>query len=330
MKVKNNIILITIAICLSGCGNYFEKYFNKDYSLDDYRPGLVKKTESASIYYTQNPELDAIGLIENGFLNMGYAVFEESAFNEEKQALEFAETIGAAVVLLQTKFERTKKVYDEYQYAVSPIPVSGRGDSISMLRSAFPSTDYNFSVNLKNGEVRETNTVNVGPYQHFSTEYKNGKLVRQQVSTSVAQQVWSVPPYQRNYVAMPNSQGAVIIPLGRQEREMDVYSYLATFWGKTNYPPALGVEVTDLTSQQKQTLGLDFGVSVWAVFKNSPASEAGVYRGDLLLSINDEAIQSSYLMGGLIRKNVGKEIDLKLVQNGKIIVKKIKLKQQSF
>lgn len=329
MKLRNNIILITIAICLSSCGNYFEKYFSKNYSTEDYKQGLIERAKSVNAYYTQHPELDAIGLIENGFVNLGYSSFEKQEFNEEKQVLEFAKTIGASVVLLQSKFERTKKVYDNnHQYAISPIPILK--DSTLSLTNAFPSTNYNFSVDLKSGEVKEKKTTSVAPNLHFQSEYKNGKLVKQQVSTTTAQQVWNIPLDQRNYVAAPNNQGAIVIPFGKQEREVDVYSYVATFWSKTSYPPALGVNVTDLTPEQKQTLELDFGVAVWAVFKNSPASKAGIYRGDLLLSINGHPIQSSFLMGELIRKNVGKEIDLKLVQNGKLLNKKIKLNQRSF
>ncbi len=330
--MKTKILLFAIVIIsLSSCGNYFEKYYSKNYSTDDYKQGLLENSEKPSLRYTQHHELDAVGLIENGFINLGYSSFENREFNDEKQALEFAQKIGAKVVLFQSKYERNKKVYSHVNNHYQISSLSMVKDSTVSFNNAFPNTNYNFSVDIKTGKVKEQTTTSVAPNLHFQKEYENGKLVKQQVSTAVAQQVWSVPHNQRNYVAIPNNQGAIIIPFGgQQEREVEVYSYLATFWGKTKYPPALGVNVTDLTSNQKQTLGLDFGVSVWAVFKNSPALEAGVFRGDILLSINDEMIKSSFLMGEQIRKNVGKEIELKLVQNGKLTTKKIKLNTKSF
>ena len=97
-----------------------------------------------------------------GFIDLGYASFEHQEFNDEKQALEFAKKIGAEVVLIQSKFERNKKVYSNSNnlYQVSALPAVQNSETSLNNSYAFPNSNYNFSVDLETGNVKEKTAVN--------------------------------------------------------------------------------------------------------------------------------------------------------------------------
>jgi len=300
--MKKTITLFTLTFLLASCGaNYFQKSFVANDSLKAYKEDLIKKVENPEVYYLNNPEIETVGIIENGFVSLGYSVFEQQEFDDQKQAIKFAKKIGASLVLIHSEYNRTEKLYDDLgtTYAVSSAP-----------------------------PVNNTNPLSTSDVA-VSYDFSSKKLTRE-VDINTAVQSWDVPKDKRNYYAIPNGNGAIVIPNENDPNSITVNTYFASFWGKTNYPPALGVKVNDVRSEIKNKLNLKSGVSVWAVDKNSPASKAGIYRGDILLSINNEPIKDALSMGALIRKNVGKTITLEIYRNKEKLVKEIKLNKTSF
>lgn len=320
MKIVLNCILcFLVNILLVSCSsNPFKKSFIPDAAIKDYRPDVVEKSKTAKIYYTKNPELETIGIIENGFISLGNSYFEHVVFDDDVKALAFAKEIGASLVLIHTKFERIKKVYSAptLDYPISGVPVYENNELV--LKPTYSgvtqgvSANYNFST----GKLSSSNY--------------NTIPISSRVSSNSAQNIWSQPLEIRNYYAIPSLNGAYVVPF-ENKQEVDVNSYYASFWAKTKYPQALGVHVVDVSSEIKSKLNIIGGVLVWAVEKNSPASNVPIYRGDILVSINNEPILNSGLqMGELIRKNAGKNITLELYQNNKKIYKEIKLNNTSF
>jgi len=299
--MKNTLILLTILSLLTSCSpNYFEKAFVKDQALKAYNNDLIKKENNPKVFYLKNPELETIGIIENGFINLGYAFFEEQEFDDKKQAVNFAKKIDASLILIHSKHIRTQKLYDDINttYPVSATPIT---NNIDPLNSPETTVSYDFS----------------------------SKKLTKNIPINTATQAWNIPIEKRNYYAIPNGNSAIIVP-NDDGNTVKINTYYASFWAKTNYPPALGVKVNDISSEIKKEFHLKNGVSVWAVDKNSPASKAKVYRGDLLLSINNTPIKDALSMGGLIRENIGKTIQLVLFRNGENVTKKIKLNTTSY
>ncbi len=338
MKIKNvlNAIQILLVISLTSCANLFETAFVPDKSLEHYRKDVIQKTENPKVLYIQNPELETIGAIENGYMYMGEAYVENRDFNDKGQAIALAKKIGASLVLIHKKYERTKKVSHNTNpvFPVSKYPVVVENKTV--YTSGYqPTIQYSVEFDSKGNKTKEEITTNVSPTMPIIQQQikiqKDKDKKEKVVSTATALNIWRVPLDQRQYYAVPHGQVAVVIPKDNNEEEVEINSYYATFWAKTNYPPALGVQATDLDDETKQKLQLNHGAIIWAVRNDSPAAEVPIYRGDILLSINEEPIRNSGVpMGELIRKNAGKTVKIEILRNGKKIVKEVTLNKKSF
>jgi hypothetical protein len=87
-----------------------------------------------------------------------------------------------------------------------------------------------------------------------------------------------------------------------EKREGDDYhfkeAHLALFWAKAK-PDPLGVFVRDLTAKEATHLG-SRGALVYAVVRGSPASAAGLARGDVLTSVGDAVIDAAALRAQIL------------------------------
>jgi len=338
MKSKKALksILVLLVLTLSSCANLFETAFVPDKSLEHYRKDVIRKSENPKILYIHNPELETIGAIENGYMYMGDAYVESEDFDDKAQAINLAKKIGASLVLIHKKFERTKKVYDNPSpaFPVSQYPVVVNNKTV--YTSGYqPTIQYSVEFDSKGKKTKEKLTTNIPPnlpdILHQINKKKDKSKKQKVVTNSTALNVWRVPLEQRKYYAVPHGEVAVIIPKDNQEKEVEVNSYYVTFWAKTNYPPALGVQATDIDDETKQKLNINHGVIVWAVRNDSPAAKVPIYRGDILLSINgDPILNSGIQMGNLIRKNAGKVVKIEILRNGKRLVKEVALNKKSF
>lgn len=86
----------------------------------------------------------------------------------------------------------------------------------------------------------------------------------------------------------------------------EFYSYFATYWAKLA-PPALGVHV-----MQRSKYDPGPGVTVLAVITGSPAAQAGVAVGDVLLSLGGEALSSAQVLQQATHRHAGQEVELVL------------------
>lgn len=97
------------------------------------------------------------------------------------------------------------------------------------------------------------------------------------------------------------------------------YKYYASYWAKLP-SPLLGVHVIKLArpaeekGQQKQLLD---GLNVLAVVKGSPAEAAGIMRGDMLLKLNNIALNKAEELAKVVRQYQGKQVEVEYERDGK-------------
>jgi len=85
----------------------------------------------------------------------------------------------------------------------------------------------------------------------------------------------------------------------------------------------LGIYPADLTDYERQQLQTNLAVRVAAVTQDSPAYLADVLPGDYLLDINTDPITDKKTYYAAINKYHGQDVTLRLIRNGKIVIKKV-------
>jgi len=98
------------------------------------------------------------------------------------------------------------------------------------------------------------------------------------------------------------------------------YQFLATYWIKLK-PPIFGIYADPLSAEQIERPGSNKGVVVQTVVKNSPASRAGLIRGDVLTHIGEKEIADRQGLSNALDQYVGKSVVVKYVRDGKEFTK---------
>lgn len=83
-----------------------------------------------------------------------------------------------------------------------------------------------------------------------------------------------------------------------------LYSYFASYWSKL-MPPALGVHVMQRNEESPEP-----GLTVLAVITGSPAAQAGVMVGDILLNLAGEVLSSAQELQKVSQRYAGQEVPL--------------------
>ena len=66
--------------------------------------------------------------------------------------------------------------------------------------------------------------------------------------------------------------------------------------------------------------GMDEGVIVYSVVEGAPAEKAGIRRGDVILSIGDQAITDASQVQSIITyHNVGDQVKIKVYRDGETL-----------
>jgi hypothetical protein len=99
------------------------------------------------------------------------------------------------------------------------------------------------------------------------------------------------------------------------EQSTDYYDYSATYWAKAK-PPVFGVHVKALDDATKSELGTNKGVLVRLAVKNSPAYEADILRGDVLLSFGGTEVRDPDQFFTLVKKYEGKKVPVLIYRSG--------------
>jgi C-terminal processing protease CtpA/Prc len=108
------------------------------------------------------------------------------------------------------------------------------------------------------------------------------------------------------------------------QQTSDYYDYYATFWAKLrNF--TMGLFVADLTDEERRQFQTNRGVSVKIVVKNTPAFNADIFKGDILMEFNGERINERRHYFRLVSENVGNEVTLSGYRDGKPFTVKVQL-----
>ena len=122
-----------------------------------------------------------------------------------------------------------------------------------------------------------------------------------------------------NTAIIPYAQGiGFAIPINMAKRNIDDLINL----GKVRRS-WLGVYIQEVTPEIAEQFDLPEdakGVLVGDVVKDSPAEEAGIKRGDIIIKVNDEEVNSpGELQDKIGNIEIGKEANIGIVRNGEII-----------
>ncbi|MCL6087533.1 MAG: trypsin-like peptidase domain-containing protein, partial [Actinobacteria bacterium] len=83
-------------------------------------------------------------------------------------------------------------------------------------------------------------------------------------------------------------------------------------YGKARIP-FIGIQMGANTTNVK-------GVYVKSVVAGEPAEKAGIKQGDIIIEFDNEKIETPYqLLAGILRHNVGDNVNIKVSRNGKIL-----------
>jgi serine protease Do len=81
----------------------------------------------------------------------------------------------------------------------------------------------------------------------------------------------------------------------------------------------LGIGFKEITTESARQYGLkeEYGVEVTMVDNDSPASRAGLQKGDVIVGYNGQRVESTDTLGRFIRETpVGREVRLEVMRNG--------------
>jgi hypothetical protein len=106
------------------------------------------------------------------------------------------------------------------------------------------------------------------------------------------------------------------------------YDYIASYWIKSK-PRVLGVQLADLTPEERKALGSNKGTKIMAVVKGSPAFTADLFKGDILTQINDKEIIESKSLTDLLNEFKGKKVIFKVFRDNQFLTKEVQLNSPS-
>jgi hypothetical protein len=101
------------------------------------------------------------------------------------------------------------------------------------------------------------------------------------------------------------------------DKDIDHYDYLVTFWKRVDRKKmALGAVTEPVPKTLWKSLGTRQGRFVSQVIGGTPASDADIWEGDVLLAINGEKITSEEGWGKLLQRYQGQEVKITLWRDG--------------
>ncbi len=100
----------------------------------------------------------------------------------------------------------------------------------------------------------------------------------------------------------------------RDLKELPQYSYHATYWAKLP-APLLGVHVIKLVPKDEEVAAAE-GVNVVAVIRDSPAAQAGLLRGDVLLALGGKLVNKPEELSTLVAALQGQSVKLEILRDG--------------
>jgi len=96
----------------------------------------------------------------------------------------------------------------------------------------------------------------------------------------------------------------------------------AVYYVKFKLP--FGASFRDLHADEREKVGAS-GVSIGKVIGGSPAADANLRAGDIILKVDDEKIAGRAAFEKLLRKHMGKRVTLTISRNGKVSTRLVRL-----
>ncbi|GAB6037340.1 hypothetical protein JCM15519_18990 [Fundidesulfovibrio butyratiphilus] len=103
----------------------------------------------------------------------------------------------------------------------------------------------------------------------------------------------------------------------------DSFDVTATFWAKMREPMTLGIWADRIPDPVRKAHNLDRGAYVIAVRDNSPADQAGILAGDVILRIGDKAVDGEGAWNAAVSEYEGRPAVFTLVRDGKSLRKTV-------
>lgn len=122
----------------------------------------------------------------------------------------------------------------------------------------------------------------------------------------------------------PSDAIAVAVRLGtplfitRDVLESSLNEELTEWWHREGTTSRLGLNLQDLTEELARAMGVgeQEGVIVSSVQEEGVADEAGIRRGDIIVSIDGEAVKEPVEVGIMLSERSGEEVDLFILRAG--------------
>ncbi len=149
-------------------------------------------------------------------------------------------------------------------------------------------------------------------------QYHSGQTFRTTSSGTVNANAWGNGGYAYgtgNYhgsstTTTPGTYSTEMVPVTAQ-----LYQYETAFFRKAK-PPILGVLTHPLSGEIRAKLQRNAGVFVWIVINKSPAFNANILEGDIILKMNGEEVPTVDDFSNKIAQLAGQKVNLEIVRNG--------------
>jgi S1-C subfamily serine protease len=82
-------------------------------------------------------------------------------------------------------------------------------------------------------------------------------------------------------------------------------------------PPMAGISARDLTQEERVALDGNKGVAVRAVVKGSPAYNADILRGDIIVSFAGTAVRQPDDLTSAVSRHAGTEVEIVILRKGR-------------
>jgi len=99
-------------------------------------------------------------------------------------------------------------------------------------------------------------------------------------------------------------------------QELPNYRYYATYWAKLP-APLLGLHVIKLVPKDEDVAPSN-GLNVIAVIQGSPAAQAGLQRGDVLLALDGKAVNRPEELAALVGELQGQLVPVAIQRDGEV------------
>jgi len=186
--------------------------------------------------------------------------------------------------------------------------------------SSFFGREFKESLAIAQGKEIHADVVLL--YMNFKdTQSGNMPLVLPDTQTSTTQGtgVVGMTPYSGSFTTTTYGSRTMYMPFN-----VNRYDYLAWYWVKRRVP-LLGIIPRDLTAEERKKIGTNKGIFIAVTVKNSPAYKADVFKGDIIIKIDDEDVLGAKEFLEFIKEKAGKKVVLTIVRDGNQLTKEIQL-----